>query len=35
LKRRLKIWRGEIAHALVFGRSARTSEGNGPVRCEL
>jgi hypothetical protein len=34
LQRRLKVWRGEMAQALVFGRSELTGAGNGPVRCE-
>ena len=34
LQRRLKVWRGEIAHALVFGQLEGAGEGNGPVRCE-
>ena len=34
LQRRLKVWRGEIAHTLVFGQSELAGEGNGPVRCE-
>jgi hypothetical protein len=34
LQRRLKIWRAEMAQALVFGRSERTGASNGPERCE-
>jgi hypothetical protein len=34
LQRRLKIWRAEMAHELVFGRSERSGVSNGPERCE-
>jgi hypothetical protein len=34
LQRRLKLWRGEMAQALVFGRSDRSGVSNGPEHCE-
>ena len=34
LQRRIKIWRAEMAQALVFGRSDRSGASNGPERCE-